>query len=40
MRDRLGAIGGALRITSSPGAGTEISGTVPFGVPSADAGPS
>jgi signal transduction histidine kinase len=40
MRDRLGAIGGALRVTSSPGAGTEISGAVPFGVPSADPGPS
>jgi signal transduction histidine kinase len=38
MRDRLGAIGGALRVTSSPGAGTEISGTVPFGVPSTGPG--
>jgi len=31
MRDRLGAIGGTLRVESSPGAGTSILGTLPLG---------
>ena len=31
MADRLGAVGGTLRIRSSPGAGTEVSGRVPVG---------
>jgi hypothetical protein len=31
MADRLGAVGGTLRIRSSPGEGTEISGRVPVG---------
>ena len=31
MRDRLGAIGGTLRVDSSPGAGTSILGTLPLG---------
>jgi signal transduction histidine kinase len=31
MRDRLGAIGGTLRVESSPGAGTSILGMLPLG---------
>jgi len=31
MADRLGAVGGTLRIRSSPGEGTEVSGRVPVG---------
>ncbi|MDQ3640175.1 MAG: histidine kinase [Actinomycetota bacterium] len=31
MADRLGAIGGRLRVESQPGAGTTISGTIPLG---------
>jgi signal transduction histidine kinase len=31
MRDRLGAIGGTLRVESSPGTGTSILGTLPLG---------
>jgi signal transduction histidine kinase len=31
MADRLDAIGGTLHITSTPGAGTSVSGTVPVG---------
>jgi signal transduction histidine kinase len=30
MIDRIGALGGALRVTSEPGSGTTISGTVPL----------
>jgi signal transduction histidine kinase len=30
MRDRVGAIGGTLRVDSAPGRGTTISGLVPF----------
>ena len=30
MNDRLGAIGGALRVESTPGAGTKVSGVVPL----------
>jgi signal transduction histidine kinase len=30
MEDRLGAIGGRLRVESSPGAGTRLSGTIPL----------
>ena len=30
MRDRLGAIGGSLRIDSAPGAGTRVAGVVPL----------
>ena len=30
MNDRLGAIGGALRVVSVPGAGTKVSGVVPL----------
>jgi signal transduction histidine kinase len=29
MRDRIAAIGGELTITSAPGAGTTVSGSVP-----------
>jgi glucose-6-phosphate-specific signal transduction histidine kinase len=29
MRDRIGALGGTVRIDSAPGAGTTVSGTVP-----------
>jgi signal transduction histidine kinase len=31
MRDRLGAIGGSVRVRSAPGAGTTLTGTVPVG---------
>ena len=31
MADRLGAVGGTLRIRSTPGAGTEVGGRVPVG---------
>ena len=31
MEDRLGAIGGALVVTSAPGAGTTVSGVIPMG---------
>ncbi|HEX5910485.1 MAG TPA: ATP-binding protein, partial [Thermoleophilaceae bacterium] len=31
MHDRLAAVGGAVRITSAPGAGTVVAGTVPLG---------
>jgi signal transduction histidine kinase len=31
MADRLDAIGGTLHITSTPGAGTSVSGSVPVG---------
>jgi signal transduction histidine kinase len=31
MRDRLGAVSGELEITSRPGLGTTVSGTVPLG---------
>jgi signal transduction histidine kinase len=31
MADRLGAVGGALEIRSTPGAGTEVRGRVPVG---------
>jgi signal transduction histidine kinase len=31
MKDRLGAIGGSVRVESSPGAGTKLSGAVPLG---------
>jgi signal transduction histidine kinase len=31
MRDRLEALGGSLQIRSAPGAGTEISGSLPVG---------
>jgi signal transduction histidine kinase len=30
MEDRLGALGGRLTITSAPGQGTSVSGTVPL----------
>jgi signal transduction histidine kinase len=30
MRDRLGAIGGSVRVESAPGAGTKLTGTVPL----------
>ena len=30
MRDRLDALGGSLRVRSSPGAGTTISGSIPL----------
>ena len=30
MRDRVAALGGVLRVTSSPGAGTRVRGTVPL----------
>jgi signal transduction histidine kinase len=29
MADRIGALGGELRVTSRPGAGTTVSGTIP-----------
>lgn len=29
MRDRLGAVGGELEVTSSPGAGAAVTGTIP-----------
>ena len=32
MRDRLGAFGGALEVTSAPGCGTAVRGTVPIAV--------
>ena len=32
MRDRLGAFGGALEVTSAPDCGTAVRGTVPIGV--------
>ncbi|MGH2793234.1 MAG: sensor histidine kinase, partial [Actinomycetota bacterium] len=31
MNDRVGAIGGSLRVESAPGKGTRVSGTVPLG---------
>ena len=31
MTDRLGAIGGTLRIESGPGRGTRIAGAIPLG---------
>jgi signal transduction histidine kinase len=31
MKDRVGAIGGSVRVESSPGAGTKLSGAVPLG---------
>jgi signal transduction histidine kinase len=31
MRDRIGAVGGSLRIESAPGAGTNVHGAVPTG---------
>ena len=31
MNDRVGAIGGSLRVESAPGKGTKVSGTVPVG---------
>jgi len=31
MADRVGAIGGRLRVESQPGEGTTISGTIPLG---------
>jgi signal transduction histidine kinase len=33
MADRVGAIGGRLRVESQPGEGTTISGTIPLGTP-------
>jgi signal transduction histidine kinase len=30
MQDRVGALGGSLRVDSAPGAGTTISGTIPL----------
>ena len=30
MADRLGALGGRLRVDSAPGQGTRVTGTVPF----------
>jgi signal transduction histidine kinase len=30
MRDRIGAVGGELEISSRPGAGTTVRGTIPF----------
>ena len=30
MKDRLGAIGGNVRVESAPGAGTKLTGTVPL----------
>ena len=32
MSDRLGAIGGTLRVESAPGRGTKIQGTIPLTV--------
>jgi len=29
MRDRLGAVGGVLRVESAPGSGTSITGDIP-----------
>ena len=31
MRDRIGAVGGTVEITSAPGRGTTVRGTVPLG---------
>ena len=31
MADRIGALGGELRIDSSPGSGTTVAGSVPLG---------
>jgi signal transduction histidine kinase len=36
MRDRIGAIGGELEITSAPGRGTTVRGTAPIGQPDID----
>jgi signal transduction histidine kinase len=30
MNDRLGAVGGTLRVESTPGAGTRVTGTIPL----------
>jgi signal transduction histidine kinase len=37
MNDRLGAVGGTLRVESTPGAGTRVTGTIPLqeGTPAA-----
>ena len=39
MSDRLGAIGGSLRVESAPGRGTKILGTIPLTVTTTSAGP-
>ncbi len=40
MRERLGAVGGALQIDSAPGRGTELTMTIPLEVSDADSRPS
>ena len=39
MADRLGALGGRLEVSSAPGAGTRVRGSVPLGAAAAPAGP-
>jgi len=36
MTDRLGALGGTLHVTSTPGHGTTVSGTVPLSTSAAE----
>ena len=39
MNDRLGAVGGTLRVASTPGAGTRVTGIIPLQDGTPEAGP-